>query len=101
MSRRGTEAPELLPLKWRPRPPGSQSAGTLFQYIREYLCRHGGSAGKSELLHAVEADPRMRRRLEKSQGFDRVLANMRYSGWVEVTGELVKATPKTVRRTLV
>jgi len=100
MSKQGTKAPELLPLKWRARPPGPQSAGTLFQFVREYLCRHGGSAGKSELLQAVQAEPRMKSRLEESQGFDRVLANMRYSGWVQLSTDTVTATAKTRRRTL-
>ena len=101
MNKQGTKVPELLPLKWRARPPGSQSAGTLFQFVREYLCRHGGAANRAELLNAMQTDPRIRSRLERSQGFDRVLANMRYSGWVELGDDTAKATAKTRRRTLV
>lgn len=101
MSKQAAEAIKSLPLKWRPRLPGPQSAGTLFQFIREYLCRRGGSATRPELVEAIDADPRMKSRLEHSQGFDRVLANMRYSGWVAVEGDMVIATAKTRRRTLV
>lgn len=101
MNRHGTRALETLPLKWRPRPPGSQSAGTLFQFIRDYLCRHDGVISRAELLEAMQAEPRVGSRLEQSQGFARVLANMRYSGWVELSGDKVTATAKTRRRTLV
>lgn len=101
MSKPGTGASESLPLKWRPRPPGPQSAGTVFQFVREYLCRHGGSPSRTALLKAIQAEPRLGSRLEQSRGFERVLANMRYSGWVELSGETVTATAKTRRRALV
>lgn len=80
---------------------GAAKRRNLFQFVREYLCRKGGSANRSELLEAMLEQPRIRGRLEGSQGFDRVLANMRYSGWVELNGDAVNATPKTRRRTLV
>ena len=101
MNKRVTGPTELLPLRWRPRPPGSQSAGTLFQFVREFLCRNGGGASRAELLNALRNDPRMKRRLEQSQGFTALLGNMRVSGWIELGGEMIKATPKTVRRTLI
>ena len=73
----------------------------MFQFVREYLCRHAGVASKAELLEALQAEARIRRRLDRGQGFARVLVNMRYSGWIEIDDDAVRATPKTLRRTLV
>lgn len=89
-----------LPLQWRPRPPSPASAGTLYQFVREYLVRNGGHAGRKDLRSAMDADPALADRLAQSQGFGRLLVNMRHSGWITVKGDEVVATAKTLRKTL-
>ena len=89
-----------IPIKWRAGVPDGRSAGSLSQFIREYLCRHGGRCSRDELLHAIRAEPDLRAKLERGQGFARLLQNMRHSGFVSIDGETVRATAKALRRTL-
>jgi hypothetical protein len=90
-----------LPIKWRRRAPDGRSAGSISQFVREYLVRHGGTCTRDELLQAIRREPALSARLDRSQGFDRVLQNMRYRGFVMISGDSVKASPRTIRRTLV
>ena len=82
------------PLKWRRQPP-PHSAGTLYQFVREYICRNGGECGRSELLSAMTTDRQIAAKLAHSQGFARILWNMHFSGWIDAPGERIKATKKT------
>ena len=87
-----------VPLKWRGQPP-AHSAGTLYQFVRDYLSRQGGECNRLALTAAIEADPKLSARLANSQGLKKLLWNMHYSGWIEAPGDRIKATPKTRRRT--
>ena len=89
-----------LPLRWRLGVPDGRSAGTISQFIREYLVRHGGACTREELLRAVRREPELAERLDRGQGFERLLQNMRYSGFVTIDGETVSASARTLRRTL-
>lgn len=89
-----------LPIKWRPRVPDGRSAGSISQLIREYLVRHGGACTRDELLQAIRRQPELAARLECGQGLERLLQNMRYSGFVTIEGEAVTATARTLKRTL-
>ena len=89
-----------VPLRWR-RGPDGRSAGSISQFIREYLVRHGGACTRDELLQAVRREPELAERLDRGQGFERLLQNMRYSGFVTISGTSVRASPRTVKRTLV
>jgi len=90
-----------IPIEWRAGLPDGRSAGSLSQFIREYLCRHGGRCTRDELLRAIRAEPDLLARLERCQGLPRLLMNMHYSGFVTTDGEIVTATAKTLRRTWV
>lgn len=89
-----------LPNRWRPRAPDGRSAGSISQFIREYLVRHGGACTRDELLQAIRSKPDLVVRLDHGQGLDRLLQNMRHSGFVTISGENVSATSRTLRRTL-
>ena len=88
-----------IPIKWRAGVPDGRSAGSLSQFIRDYLCRHGGRCTRGELLRAISAEPNLLARLERGQGLTRLLQNMRHSGFVSIDGETITATPKALRRT--
>ena len=90
-----------IPIKWRAGVPDDRSAGSLSQFIREYLCRHRGRCTRDELLRAIRAEPDLLARLERGQGLPRLLMNMRYSGFVTIEGEAVTATARTLKRMLV
>lgn len=49
-----------LLLKRRRGAPDGRSAGSLSQFIREYLCQHGGVASREELLQAIQAKQNLR-----------------------------------------
>lgn len=74
------------------------SAGTLYQFVREFLVERGGAAEQADLLSAMQADLRIAARLQQSEGFNRLLWNMRHSGWIELRGSQVSATQKTLRK---
>lgn len=94
-----TKAGELrTPLRWRTAPTPLQSRGTLFQFVRDYLCSHSGSCSRAELRRALEADTKMAARLANSQGFTPLLTNMRHSGDIFLEGETVRASARTLRR---
>lgn len=85
-----------IPLRWRPHRAGKEA--TLYQFVREYLCSHGGVVDRTALLAAMKEDPRIAIRLAGSQGFVRILWNMRNSGWIELDGDMISATRKTFRK---
>lgn len=89
-----------IPIKWRAAVPDGRSAGSVSQFIREYLCRHGASCTRDELLRAIRSESDLLARLERGQGLARLLQNMRYSGFVTIDGEIVRATSRTLRRTV-
>lgn len=86
------------PLRWRSGPPPVVSRGTLFQFVREFLCRNAGTASRGALHGAMLGDRRIADRLDRSQGFDRILWNMRTSGWIEIEGDRITASRKTIRK---
>lgn len=89
-----------MPLRWRPREPDGRSAGSIFQFIREYLVRHGGTCTRKELLQAVRSEAHLAARLDRGQGFERLLQNMRHSGFVTINEDIVTASSRTLKRTL-
>ena len=101
MDKSAASATVSVPLRWRPRERSSQSVGTLYQFIREHLCSHGGECSRDKLMSAMVNDPAIAARLTNSQGFQRLLWNMHYSGWIEAPGHRIRATPKTLRRTAI
>ena len=92
----GTNEP--LERKWRVGPPTAGVPGSLYDFVRRYLAAHGGLCARSELLHAMMADPKTSERLSRSKGFGPLLINMRHSGDVELDGPIVRATSRTFRR---
>ena len=90
-----------VPLRWRPRGPDGRSAGSLSQYVREYLVRNGGSCTREQLLEAIRSEPNRAARLERGQGLSQLLQNLKYGGFVTLVGDSVIATPRTMSRTLI
>jgi hypothetical protein len=76
----------------------TRPAASLYAFIRATLASHGGVCSRQELLASIEADPEMANRLARSQGFPRVLQNMKHSGYVELDGQLVRRTVRRVGR---
>lgn len=70
----------------------------MYQFVREYLWQAGGSCPREELRAAMLRHPAIRERLNGSQGFGRLLVNMRHSGDVELDGDMVTATSRSLRR---
>ena len=89
---------EAVERKWRVGAPTSGVPGSLYDFVRRYLVAHGGSCTREELLAALQAHDLMKERLARSSGFTALLNNMRHSGDVTLTGNIVAATARTVRR---
>lgn len=92
---------ETLPSRFVARPPDGRSRGSLSQAIREHLCRSGGASTRAAIRKELESDHRLAERLASGQGLARLLKNMEYSGFLTVEGETVRATRRTLHRTLV
>lgn len=75
-----------------------RSRGSLYEFVRATLAVHGGTSTKQELLSAIQANSDMAQRLERSQGFARLLQNMKHSGFIELDGETVRRTGRRVGR---
>ena len=71
---------------------------TLYEFVRSTLAARGGIISRGELLAVIQADPQAAERLERSQGYSRVLGNMKYSGFIELEGDLVRRTSRKVGR---
>ena len=71
---------------------------TLYQFVREELERRGGACSRGELLNAILANPDGAERLARSQGFPRMLQNMKHSAFIELEGQLVRRTNRKVGR---
>ena len=91
------DSEQQVPLRWRTGPPAGRGE-SLYQFVREYLWRENGSCHRDELLAEMKRHRRVRERLESSRGFASLLSNMRHSGQIELDGDLVRATPRTLRR---
>ena len=89
-----------IPIKWRAGVPDGRSVGSVSQFIREHLCRHGGSCTRDELLRAIRGEPTLLAKLERGQGLPRLVQNIRHSGFVTIDGDIVTATSRTLRRTV-
>ena len=85
-----------IPLRWQAGPPIG-SRGTLYQFVREFLSKHGGICLREDLREAIESNRIIGQRLADGQGFDRLLVNMRHSGEIELAGDEVKGTPRALR----
>ena len=96
-----TEDDATVPLRWRRRGPDGRSAGSLSQFVRDILVTNGGTRTRGELLEAIRSDPKLAARLERGQGLNQLLQNMRSSGFVTLDGDLVIATARTMNRTLI
>lgn len=83
---------------WRVGPPTSGVPGSLYDFVRRYLCDRGGLATRSEIEMALIADGRMHNRLAQSRGFHSLIINMHHSGDVALDGTIVRATSRTYRR---
>lgn len=86
--------------RFDPPAPDGRSRGTLSQAIREHLCRRGGVSTRSAIEEDLKSDPVLAHRLREGQGLPRLLRNMSYSGFVNISGETVSATERTMRITL-
>ena len=75
-----------------------RSRGSLYEFVRAMLGDHGGTRTKDQLLSAIQADPDMAQRLERSQGFARLLQNMKHSGFIELHGDMVRRTERRLGR---
>lgn len=69
---------------------------SLYALVREALANCGGSCTRQKLLAKIVADPTALKRLEASQGFNSLLKNMKFSGFISLDGELVRATKRRV-----
>jgi hypothetical protein len=71
---------------------------SLYELVRRTLAERGGCCTRQELLSAIEANPVAAERLERSQGFARLIHNMKHSGFVELEEELVRRTSRKLGR---
>lgn len=94
----GSMGPQSPVTGGRVGPPTSGVRGSMYDFVRRYLVAHGGSCSREELIAALHADPAMKERLARNKGFAALLNNMRHSGDVTLTGNVVTATARTVRR---
>lgn len=92
------EPVEPVERKWRVFPPTAGVPGSLYDFVRRYLCAHGGACSCKELHSALLAVPILKARLGRSQGFGALLRNMRHSGDVILNENLVSASARTLRR---
>ena len=79
-------------------PPTAGVSGSMYDFVRHYLAMRGGACTRADLLEALEADPAMRQRLARSQGFRALLHNMRHSGDLTLNGEAISATSRSLLR---
>ena len=79
-------------------PPTSGVPGSLYDFVRRYLCDNGGSSSRGAIEAALVAEPQMREKLFNSRGFHSLISNMHHSGDVELDGATVRATGRTYRR---
>ena len=83
---------------WRVGPPPAGVPGTLYDFVRRYLCENSGSATRAEVLAAIMADPSYSEKLDRSAGFHSLICNMRHSGDIELDGSIIRATARTRSR---
>lgn len=86
-----------VPIRWRLGPPAG-SRGTLYQFVRDYLSKQGGTCLRGDLRGAIESNPAASEKMAGGQNFGRLLVNMRHSGEIELFGDEVQATPRALRR---
>lgn len=89
---------EPVERKWRVGPPTAGVPGSLYDFVRRYLCAHGGTCSHEELEAALLADPMLKARLEGGRGYSALLRSMRHSGDINLTANLVSATARAHRR---
>ena len=87
-----------VPNRWRLDLVDGRSTGSLYEFVRRALADHEGHCTRARLLDAILADPHAAERLKRSQGFTALLQNMKRSGFVELEGDLVRATRRRVGR---
>lgn len=79
-------------------PPTAGVSDSLYDFVRRYLCDRGGSATRPEVRAAIMSDPRFAEKLERSRGFHSLISNMHHSGDIELDGQTIRATSRTLRR---
>lgn len=68
---------------------------TLYEFVRRTLDTRS-SCTRDELLNIMMDDQEIAQRLADSQGFSRLLNNMKQSGFIELEGKLVRRTKRRV-----
>jgi hypothetical protein len=71
---------------------------TLYELVRRTLAERGGECHKGELLNAILMNPDAAQRLARGRGFNALLRNMKYSGFIEIDGQHVRRTARRVGR---
>ena len=79
-------------------PSDGRCQGTLAQFVRNFLCRAGGTCSRVQLLTAIQDDPVMTLKLRTPRSFDQLLRNMQYAGDIKLHQAIVVATARTVAR---
>ena len=87
-----------LPTGGRVGPPTCGVRGSMSDFVRRHLAEHGGSCTRQELLAAMQGVQCVREKLEASRGFKALLRNMYYGGDLLIDGDLIRATPRALRR---
>lgn len=84
--------------KWRVGPPTAGFSGSLYDFVRRYLCARNGTCSREELERALFTNSSLKARLKAGRGFSALLRNMLHSGDVTLSDKLVTATARTRRR---
>jgi hypothetical protein len=71
---------------------------SLYAFVRQALELRGGSCLRLELLADIEGDPEAAHRLRQTDGFSRLLINMKFSGFIELDGDVIRRTKRRVGR---
>jgi hypothetical protein len=72
----------------------------LYRFILDALAGHGGALSREELLSAIRCDPGASQDPDETWGYERVLANLRQSGFVVFDGDIVRALKRKSGRAL-
>ena len=68
---------------------------TLYEFVRRTLATRS-MCTRDELLSIMMDDQEVAQRLADSQGFSRLLNNMKQSGFIELEGKLIRRTKRRV-----
>ena len=71
-----------------------RSKNSLAAFIRRTLSAHDGVCNRRQLLQCVLEDPEACQLLKHGSSFSSALLNMKYSGFLEFEGDLVRRTSR-------